>query len=795
MPILPQIPRKLLFGLVIAFLALTPRAVWAQGGGTGFTPRPKPPVPEFSFSLTVPSGSKTGEFVISAKIPKNSKGVAYHIYSMRSTPELNGLRATTVTLDAASPWELAGEFTPDHPAHPAKEPSIENPDDPSKLDPVEYYEKHVTWTGKVRLKGGASTANSILSGTLAYQICDNQGCRRPKLKFKVEPQVVDKVSLAEPAEGTVPPLSVPDVGQLPPVALPPLEAPNLPLAQANATPAPPRPLEKATIADAKAVGPLPERVAVKKGVINKSQGLFWFLVTAISFGFGALLTPCVFPMVPITISFFNKQAEKEHHRPVAMASVYCLGIMGTFTGMGMVMSALFGATSLNLLATNPWVNVFLGIVLVVFGLSLLGMFEMHVPSWLLTATSNQQGRGGYLGVLFMALTFTLTSFTCTFAFAGTLLVAAAQGDRLWPVLGLLAFSAAFSLPFFFLALFPSLLKKMPRSGGWMNVVKVVMGMIEVGAAFKFFSNADVGFNSAPVLFDFDVVVSAWMVISLVTAVYLLGLFRLPHDVETPTISVGRLVMSMSFLGLAAYLTMGLFAPTSPTGPLWRNIVALAPPRFEATQSGNSGTHVAVSNAEPRPEGPYLTHGGLTYALDVEKAIEFAVRENRPILLEFTGVLCTNCRLMEQGPMSRPDARARLSEMVRVQLYTDFMPKLAASAGVPDLTAEEKNRILELNRKIQEHWSEDAAIPSYVIVPPNPRLLADKQEPLDKFQGLEQSDGAFTQFLDKGLARWKLLQAGGRSQSQVQQATQLQLGVVSASGSDRTAGLPLAAGRP
>src|SRR5262249_54601724 len=153
-------------------------------------------------------------------------------------------------------------------------------------------------------------------------------------------------------------------------------------------------------------------------------------------------------------------------------------------------SALFGPAFLNLLANNPWFNLFLGFLLVYFALNLLGMFEIRIPSWLLTFTATQEGRGGMIGVLFMALTFTLTSFTCTFAFVGTVLVDAANGDRLWPAVGLLAFSAAFSLPFFFLAVFPSLLQKLPRSGGWMNVVKVVMGLLELGAAFKFFSVAD-----------------------------------------------------------------------------------------------------------------------------------------------------------------------------------------------------------------------------------------------------------------------------------------------------------------
>jgi thiol:disulfide interchange protein DsbD len=475
------------------------------------------------------------------------------------------------------------------------------------------------------------------------------------------------------------------------------------------------------------------------GGINKAGGLPWFLLTAVLAGFAALLTPCVFPMVPITISFFNKQAEKEHHRPITMASVYCLGIIGTFTILGVVMSALCGAASLNQLATGAWMNIFLSIVLGFFGLSLLGMYEIRMPSWLLTATSGQQGRGGYLGVLFMALTFTLTSFTCTFAFAGGLLVAAAQGDRLWPVLGLLAFSAAFSLPFFFLALFPSLLQKLPRSGGWMNVVKVVMGMVEIGAAFKFLSVADVAWNGVPTLFDYELVLASWMVISLMTGAYLLGLYRLPHDIEASSIGVPRLLGAMSFVGLAVYISIGLFSSHKPSGALWENIVAFAPQKID---------HSAVEDG-PRPEGPFLVHGGLSYSLDVQKAVEFAVKANRPLFVEFTGQTCTNCRRMEIGAMNRPDAKDRLSKFVRVQLYTDSVPEVADK--------KEAKRLADLNRKLQQEWFGDTTLPAYGIVTAKPQVLKDPNAFLNDFYGMEQSRGEFTNFLEVGLNRWKEIQ--------------------------------------
>ena len=261
----------------------------------------------------------------------------------------------------------------------------------------------------------------------------------------------------------------------------------------------------------------------------KKQGLVLFLVSAAGFGFLALLTPCVFPMVPITISFFLKQAEKGHHRPSTLATIYCGGIIATFTGLGLLMAALFEATSLNRLANNPWLNLVLAGVIVLFGISMLGVFEIRVPSWLLTWSAGKEQKGGIIGTLFMALTFTLVSFTCTFAFAGLLLVMASKGEVLWPVLGMLAFSAAFSFPFFLLALFPSFLKKLPKSGGWMNTIKVTMGFIEIGAALKFLSVADTSWFGQPMYLTYNVVMIGWLVMATAMGLYLLGLFRMPHD--------------------------------------------------------------------------------------------------------------------------------------------------------------------------------------------------------------------------------------------------------------------------
>ena len=473
----------------------------------------------------------------------------------------------------------------------------------------------------------------------------------------------------------------------------------------------------------------------------KSQGLFWFIVAAVGAGFLALLTPCVYPMVPITISFFLKQAEKQHHRPLTLALVYCLGIMATFTGLGLLISGLFEVTDLNRLANNVWLNLFLTAVITFFGISMLGLFEIHVPSWLLTWSAGKEQKGGIVGTLFMAFTFTLVSFTCTFAFAGALLVMASKGEVFWPIVGMLAFSAAFAFPFFLLALFPRFLTKLPKSGGWMNIIKVAMGFVEVGAALKFLSVADASYFGEPTWLPYGAVMGAWFVLALLAGLYPLGLFRLPHD--TPgKFTFGRLAFATPFLALAAMLGLGLFTPFTPSGWVWDNIAAFAPPRFE---TGSEAVESAGTETAEADFGPYLEHDNLRYALDFFQALDFARQTNQPLFIDFTGINCINCRKMELSVLPKPDNRERLAKFVRVQLFTDTIPKI----DNPEL----RESLLNINRKLQKA-SEDVALPGYVILNPHDVAENGKLKRLSSYSGMEQNPGEFTKFLDDGLKKFE-----------------------------------------
>ncbi|MBS0205499.1 MAG: hypothetical protein JSS49_21555 [Planctomycetes bacterium] len=627
-----------------------------------------------------PQDAKPGDKVTFSITMQLDEG--WHTFSMTQG---EGGKPTEVDLDALQGLKPLGDgFQPD------RAPDIENDGEYR----METYHDQVTWTRQFEVLADTGVGKYGVRGLLSYQTCE-KSCISKRVPFRL-----GDVSAAEvetpPSRGVID--VVPPKGPQPPVDKP------------DDTPAAP-------------VGKKPQ-----------DQGLIGFLLTAIGFGFVSLLTPCVFPMVPITVSFFLKQSESEHHRPITVAFVFCGSIVATFTILGVGIAAIFGAAQLNALANNPWLNLAIGTVFVVFAFNMLGMFEIRIPSGLLTFTANKEQAGGYLGAMFMALTFTLTSFTCTFAFAGTLLVAAAQGQFYWPIIGMLAFGAAFASPFFVLAMVPSLLKQLPKSGGWMNVVKVVMGLIEIGAAVKFYSVADLAWNPEPVLFDFVFVMISWLVLSLAIALYLLGVFRLAHDVPPTGISVGRLILVMAFLGLSCNLAVGLITHERGGGWIMDQIIAFAPPRFENEAAAEKGG----GPPDGLPE-PMLAHHGVWFTLDVDKGITLATALNRPMLFDFTGVNCVNCRLMEKK-LGQPQNKSRLEKLVPVQLYADKVPTIADPV--------EAKRLLKRNNGLQTQWFGDVTLPSYAVVTPDGKTI------LSSYFGLEQKEGEFAAFLDEGMKKWK-----------------------------------------
>ncbi|MEZ6123264.1 MAG: protein-disulfide reductase DsbD family protein [Planctomycetaceae bacterium] len=464
----------------------------------------------------------------------------------------------------------------------------------------------------------------------------------------------------------------------------------------------------------------------------RNTALIPFIVSAVGFGFLALLTPCVFPMIPVTVAFFLKKGEEHPGSVLKLAVVYCLAIIGCFTILGLLIAVLAGPAALNQFANNPWLNLGFAAVFTVFALMLMGLFEIQIPSALLTWTSKKQDSGGVLQAFFMALTFTLVSFTCTFAFVGSLLVVAAKGDFFMPIIGMIAFSSAFASPFFLLALFPAFLKRMPKSGGWMNSVKVTLGLVELALVTKFLSVADVAFSpdGNPVYLDYHMVMGSWIAIAVVTGLYLLNVFHTPHDMPNQAVGPIRCLFSIGFLGFAAYIATGVFAAKPPEGALWVMVDSFGAPKLD------------VGEFEIR-------HNGLLYSLDVDTAIAEATEANQPLFLDFTGVNCLNCRQMEKGVLSSDSVHHLLKDLVRAQLYCDIYPGKTTDPEV-------RERILDRNKTLQQDWFGDVSLPAYVIATP------DGSEILARFVGRDLTDGVdFRKFLATGLQKWEERQSSGQ----------------------------------
>ncbi len=375
---------------------------------------------------------------------------------------------------------------------------------------------------------------------------------------------------------------------------------------------------------------------------------FW-----LSLGMGALslLTPCVFPMVPITVSFFANHSARTRGGAIKVAALYGLGIMFTFVALGMSLAVICGAAGINKLASNPWVNLLITAIFIGFALSLFGVFFLQLPSGFmnrLNRVATEKQEGSVAGTMLMGLTFSLTSFTCTAPFVGTLLVLASQGNWRWPLVGMTGFSFVFALPFFLLALVPQLMTQMPRAGGWMNSVKVVMGFLEIAAAMKFLSNADLIWHWN--VFTRTTVLCIWTGCLLMIVAYLLGWFRLDHDSEVGAVSGLRVTLALIFLAGAIWLSNGL------AGHTLGDIDAFLPP-------AEAGADVRVQSVNKSVESPWILN-------DMQTGLKEAKAQGKPIFIDFTGYTCTNCRWMEANIFSKPAIARDLNRFVKVRLYTD-----------------------------------------------------------------------------------------------------------------------------
>jgi thiol:disulfide interchange protein DsbD len=412
-----------------------------------------------------------------------------------------------------------------------------------------------------------------------------------------------------------------------------------------------------------------EAVPVEKKIVEQpinpaeEKGLWSIFFIAFFSGFAALLTPCVFPMIPMTVSFFTKQS-KNKAEGIRNAIIYGISIILIYVILGLLVTWIFGADALNALSTDVWFNLLFFILLVVFAVSFLGAFEIMLPNSWANKVDSQADKGGIVGILFMALALAIVSFSCTGPIVGTLLVDAASKGGIAPVIGMFGFSLALALPFMLFAMFPGWLQSLPKSGGWLNTVKVVLGFLELALAFKFLSNADLVLQLH--LMEREVFLVIWIAIFGTLAFYLFGKITLPHDSPVLHISVGRLSLGLLVLSFTIYLIPGLWG-----APL-KLISAFSPPiEYSESPLGLGNSNTGIVSSAVLPEGAKLGPNQIVVFDDYDKGLAYAKTVNKPIMLDFTGHACVNCRKMENNVWSDESVLPILKdEVVVISLYVD-----------------------------------------------------------------------------------------------------------------------------
>ncbi|SHJ79649.1 thiol:disulfide interchange protein DsbD [Arenibacter nanhaiticus] len=539
----------------------------------------------------------------------------WHLYS-QNVPE-NGPIPTAFTFVSNDGFELLGEVQEEE-GHTINDPVFEMV--------IKFFENKATFSQKIKLLNKDLEG---ISGEVEFMVCDDKSCLPPSyvdLNFKLK----EATQVAAPSETNISPVSE----------------------EYEKSP-------QEAITDEK-----PTSVNVGGA---KSKGFIAIFFIAFLSGFAALLTPCVFPMIPMTVSFFTKQS-KTKAKGIKNAIIYGVCIIVIYVLLGTAVTAIFGADSLNALATNVWFNIIFFLLLIVFALSFLGAFEIMLPNKWANKVDRQADRGGLVGIFFMALALAIVSFSCTGPIVGTLLVEAASKGGIAPIIGMLGFSLAIALPFALFAAFPGWLNSLPKSGGWLNTVKVVLGFLELALAFKFLSQADLVLQLH--FLEREVFIAIWIAIFGTLAFYLFGKIQLPHDSPLTHISVGRLSMGLIVLTFTVYMIPGLWG-----APL--NVISAFPPPLDYAESpygvGNTKSVGGVSTAhQDLPEGAHLLapHDILAFN-DYDMGLAYAKKVGKPVMLDFTGWACVNCRKMEQNVW--PDNRVLSilkNEVVLISLYVD-----------------------------------------------------------------------------------------------------------------------------
>jgi len=493
---------------------------------------------------------------------------------------------------------------------------------------------------------------------------------------------------------------------------------------------------------------------LKKSPAPEHKTLWQIFIAGFLGGLAALLMPCIFPMLPLTVSYFTKNGKA---KATGQAAVYGLSIIVIYVLLGLVITLIFGSDALNALSTNGLFNFFFFLLLVVFGVSFLGAFEINLPSSLANKLDANSDKGGLMGLFFMAATLVVVSFSCTGPIIGTLLVeAASKGARLGPATGMLGFSMALAIPFTIFALFPSALKSLPKSGGWLNSVKVVLGLLELAFALKFLSNVDLAYHWN--WFDREIFLALWIVIFTIMGFYLLGKIRFSHDSPISFVSVPRTFLAIIVLSFVVYMIPGMWG-----APL-KSISAFLPPsstqdfdlytsaQLGSANNGGSGAVQSFSGVKKYEEvfkrAP-SSKLGLEAFYDYDQALQESKKEGKPVLIDFTGWNCVNCRKMESTVWTNPEVLQCLrSKFVMAELYVDDKTELEKTE---QFTSQYSGKLIQT---LGGKWSDFQASkfntnsqPFYVIVNANGDVLVPPR-------GADYNVEDYIRFLNSGLDQFK-----------------------------------------
>ncbi|MCP2028412.1 thiol:disulfide interchange protein DsbD [Flavobacterium sp. HSC-32F16] len=484
-----------------------------------------------------------------------------------------------------------------------------------------------------------------------------------------------------------------------------------------------------------------DSVSVEKNAAKNEQNIWNIFLLSFLGGLAALLTPCVFPMIPMTVSFFTKQS-KNKAAGIRNAILYGWFIIIIYVALGTLVTTIFGADALNALATNVIFNLVFFVLLVVFAISFLGAFEIVLPSSWLTKVDNKSQKSGVIGIFFMALALAIVSFSCTGPIVGTLLVQSASQGGLAPIIGMLGFSLAIALPFTLFAAFPGWMNSLPKSGGWLNSVKVVLGFLELALAFKFLSNADLVLQLH--LLERETFLAIWIAIFAALTFYLFGKIQLSHDSPVTHLSVGRLSFGIVVLAFTIYLIPGLWG-----APLqW--ISGFPPPKQYSESPNGIGTTVSSNTAAAiLPEGAEEGPNGITVFRDYDLGLAYAKKVNKPVMLDFTGFACVNCRKMEERVWPDPQVLSQLNnDVVVISLYVDDKRPLEENEQVVSKITGKKLKY------IGQKWSEFQILKYKTNAQPYYVLVDHKGENLNQPTAYNPDIAFYTNWLKEGVRNFR-----------------------------------------